>query len=236
MALLIDTENISSQPIDKIVAEAEKLGMVTIRQLYGNWANNALRHWQNVTNQYSFEAIHNFPVRQGKNATDIALVIGAMDLFYKQNITRFCIVTHDSDFVPLARRLRREGCEVWSMGGAFTAKELQKACSRFVYIEGLSPSPVPSTSPTPIQRMQDISANENNLGDALQKAYLRASLRSGNEWVTVQQLGSKLKEIMPDFKTRIGNKTLTKLIKEHNNLFEFRDVLQDNHIEVRLRK
>jgi glutaredoxin-related protein len=236
VALLIDTENVSSQPIDQIVAEAEKLGMVTIRHLYGNWANNALRHWQNVMNQHSFEAIHNFPARQGKNATDIALVIGAMDLFYKQNITRFCIVTHDSDFVPLARRLRREGCEVWTMGGAFTAKELIKACSRFVYIEGLSPSPVPTTSAISVQIMQNMSANENDLDDALKMAYIRASLRSGNEWVTVQQLGSELKGIVPDFKARLGKKTLTKLIKEHKNLFEICDPLQGNHIEVRLHK
>src|SRR5579872_3138225 len=140
VALLIDGENSASKQIDQILAEAEKPGEATIRRIYGNWAIGQLAHWEMAVIKYGFEPIHNIKSGRCKNGSDIALTVGALDLFYNHKIKHFCIVASDSDYLPLVLHLRRGGCEVLGIGKSETPKQLQDAYSVFVAIDTALPS------------------------------------------------------------------------------------------------
>jgi uncharacterized protein (TIGR00288 family) len=239
VALLIDGENMSAKQIEQILAEAEKLGEVTIRRIYGNW--DRLAHWKNAAFQYALEIMHCIKVASHKNGSDIALVVGAMDLFYNRQIKHFCIVASDSDYTPLIQHLCRGGCEVLGMGRSQTSKSMQSACSRFVTLGAFAPSLPPVTLLAPTLPMTpNMSEDEPALTNLLKDAYNNASERQGgNEWVSVQQLGTALVKLAPNYKTLYGldgKKPVAKLVERRKDLFETRKPEQDGQLEVRLRK
>ncbi|QSA95973.1 NYN domain-containing protein [Methylococcus sp. EFPC2] len=138
IALLIDADNSPATKIDIILAELAKYGVANIRQAYGNWKNPNLKPWENVLHEYAIRPIQQFAYTKGKNATDIALVIDAMDLLYSQRLDAFCIVSSDSDFTPLIMRILTNGLKVYGFGEKKTPLPFVKACSRFVYLEALT--------------------------------------------------------------------------------------------------
>jgi uncharacterized LabA/DUF88 family protein len=137
IALLIDADNSPSSKIDVILAELSKLGVTNIRRAYGNWKKDGLKGWESVLHEYAIRPIQQFDYTKGKNATDMGLVIDAMDLLYTDQPDAFGIVSSDSDFTPLVMHLRAKGALVFGFGAKKTPMPFVNACSRFLFLENL---------------------------------------------------------------------------------------------------
>jgi hypothetical protein len=138
-AVLIDADNIPSAAIDGVLAEVGRLGEATVKRVYGNFASDASASWKAVSNRHALKAVQQFAYTNAKNATDIALVIDAMDLLHTCRFDGFCLVSSDSDFTGLAVRIREEGLSVVGFGEAKTPESFRNACHRFVTIEPVRP-------------------------------------------------------------------------------------------------
>ena len=132
IALLIDADNIDPSGIDAVLTVLAELGQVNIRRAYGNWAKDALKRWGDITNRYGIRPHQQFDLTRGKNATDMAMTIDAVDLLYQGKVDGFGIMSSDSDFTPLVTRLRQDGLPVYCFGDAKTPQALQRACTRFI--------------------------------------------------------------------------------------------------------
>ncbi len=137
IALLIDADNSPASKIDVILAELAKLGVVNVRRAYGNWKKDGLKGWENVLHEYAIRPIQQFDYTKGKNATDMGLVIDALDLLYSDGPDAFGIVSSDSDFTPLVMHLRAKGAQVFGFGAKKTPMPFVNACSRFLFLENL---------------------------------------------------------------------------------------------------
>jgi uncharacterized LabA/DUF88 family protein len=135
IALLIDADNAPAGKIDFILSELASHGVVNIRRAYGNWTKPDLSGWVKVLHEHSIQPMQSFDLIKGKNATDMALVIDAMDLLYTKKLSTFCLVSSDSDFTPLIQRLRADGKEVFGFGEQKTPEPFIAACTRFIYLE-----------------------------------------------------------------------------------------------------
>ncbi len=257
VALLIDGENISPDLIAHVLVEAGKFGGVTIRRVYGNITSPNMQRWKEVMAHYALQGMHQTPITPGKNAADIALAVDTMDLLYREQVTRFCLVASDSDYTPLVLRLRAAGCLVIGIGEPKTPLPLVKACTVFVFTDQLVPSPSKTKSP-PVSFSPEASApavqkakakqtvllatesvrETKDLPAFLKRAYNEATKGKETEWVLVSRLGMVLRQIDPTFKvTTYGQKDLSSLLKQHEDIFEIRKrSAKGGHLEVRLRK
>ena len=143
IALLIDADNSPSSKIDVILAELAKVGVANIRRAYGNWKKDGLRGWENVLHEYAIRPIQQFDYSKGKNATDMGMVIDALDLLYTDRPEAFGIVSSDSDFTPLVMHLKAKGAQVFGFGAKKTPMPFVNACSRFLYLENLGQTAMP---------------------------------------------------------------------------------------------
>jgi uncharacterized LabA/DUF88 family protein len=137
IAMLIDTDNSPSGRIDFILSELAKYGVVNIRRAYGNWKSQSLKGWEEVLHDYAIRPIQQFDYTKGKNATDMAMTIDAMDLLYSKKLDAFCIVSSDSDFTPLVMRILAEGLKVYGFGQKTTPTPFVNACSTFLYLDSV---------------------------------------------------------------------------------------------------
>lgn len=135
IALLIDADNAPATKIDFIISELAGHGVVNIRRAYGNWKKPTLSGWERVLHEYSIQPMQSFDLVKGKNATDMSLVIDAMDMLYTKKVDTFCLVSSDCDFTPLMQRLRAEGKKVIGFGGQKTPMPFINSCSEFLYLE-----------------------------------------------------------------------------------------------------
>jgi len=236
VALLIDGENVLVPDLlAYILVEAGKMGGVTIRQVYGNWAAPSMQSWKKQLNHYGLEPLGN---RSGRNATDIALVIGAMDLLY-QGIKHFCLVAGDSDYVPLVERLRQEGSTVLVIGTPAVSNALKNASSVFLSTEQLIPPKSASLSALstlpPSQSQTALQIQE--LSVLLTDAYRVAVQQSKEEWVPLSALGTVLRQRNPTFEETHGQEKLSTLIKQCSGYLETRKTKKGKGLveEVRLR-
>ncbi len=138
IALLIDADNAPASKIDVILAEVAKYGVANIRRAYGNWKNPSLRPWEECLHDYAIQPIQQFDYTKGKNATDAALIIDAMDLLYTQNLDAFALISSDCDFTPLVMRILTNGLKVYGFGEKKTPAPFVSACSTFLYLENLT--------------------------------------------------------------------------------------------------
>lgn len=219
VAVLIDGENVNTPTlIPHILAEAGKMGGVTIRQIYGNWSAGSMQAWKKLLAQHELEPMGNRP---GPNATDMALTIGAMDLLHR-GFKHFCLVAGDRDYISLVHRLRQDGCMVLVIGTAATASALKEVCSKFLSTDQLIASTSPtsktlaSTKPSPVAAPSPMPA----LAPLLLQAY-RTLSPDGKEWIQLAALGNALQK-NPTFVESYGKKKLSTLIKECPQLFETR--------------
>jgi hypothetical protein len=134
-ALLIDADNAQAKAIDAILTEAARYGDVTSRRCYGDWTNTQLGQWKSVLNKHAIQPMQQFAYTSGKNATDSALIIDAMDLLYTGKFNGFFLVSSDSDFTKLATRLREAGLEVIGIGRRLTPEAFRAACNKFIFTE-----------------------------------------------------------------------------------------------------
>jgi uncharacterized protein (TIGR00288 family) len=137
IALLIDADNASHAGIDPVLTVLAELGQVNIRRAYGNWAKSALVKWDKITHRYGLQPMQQFDLTKGKNATDIAMTIDAIDLLYAGKVDGFGIMSSDSDFTPLVTRLRQDGLIVYGFGSDKAPEPFKTACTRFIDVDQL---------------------------------------------------------------------------------------------------
>ncbi|MBR0551547.1 NYN domain-containing protein [Stakelama marina] len=137
IALLIDADNASPSAIDPVLTVLAELGTVNIRRVYGNWRKQALKGWADMTLKHGIEPYQQFDITKGKNATDMRMTIDAMDLLFRGRVTGFGILSSDSDFMPLAMRIRQDGLPVYGFGTDRTPEGFREACTRFIDVSAL---------------------------------------------------------------------------------------------------
>jgi hypothetical protein len=137
IALLIDADNASYAGIDPVLTVLAELGQVNIRRAYGNWAKPALSNWSKITHRYGLQPVQQFDLTKGKNATDMAMTIDAIDLLYRGKVDGFGIMSSDSDFTPLVTRLRQDGLVVYGFGSAKAPEAFKTACTRYIDVDQL---------------------------------------------------------------------------------------------------
>ncbi|NIY78851.1 NYN domain-containing protein [Celeribacter sp. HF31] len=236
LAVLIDADNISAKYAEAMFEEIATLGEASIRRIYGDFAGGAPQGW----NKEKLAALAIVPHQQfanttGKNASDIALVIDAMDILHSGRFDGFVLISSDSDFTRLASRIREQGLDVFGMGMRKTPGAFVKACKRFIYVENLLPEAVkPVAKPRKPEEVAEVSpAAETPLEDPT-KLVIRAmdAINSDDEWVTLGQIGQYITAAQPDFDTRsYGKRKLSELIASLK-LFETRRG-EGNQIMVR---
>ncbi|MDR6126507.1 uncharacterized protein (TIGR00288 family) [Sphingomonas sp. SORGH_AS802] len=157
IALLIDADNASAATIDPVLTVLAELGTVNVRRVYGNWTKPALKGWRDMTVKHGIEPQQQFDLTKGKNATDMKMTIDAMDLLFRGKVEGFGIMSSDSDFMPLAMRIRQEGIPVYGFGTSRTPEAFKRACTRFIDVGALAarvpeiatPAPAPAVPPQP---------------------------------------------------------------------------------------
>ena len=137
IALLIDADNASHSGIDPVLTVLAELGQVNIRRAYGNWAKPALSNWNKITHRYGLQPMQQFDLTKGKNATDMAMTIDAVDLLYDGKVDGFGIMSSDSDFTPLVTRLRQDGLIVYGFGSEKAPEAFKTACTRYIDVDRL---------------------------------------------------------------------------------------------------
>jgi len=221
IAVLVDAENVSEKYAENLLDEVTNYGVPTYKRVYGDWTNPQLRKWKDALLVYSFTPIQQYSYTSGKNASDSAMIIDAMDILYSGKVNGFCLVTSDSDFTRLAMRLREAGMLVLGMGEKKTPQPFIKACEKFIYLEVLRSAedkeekeeaddqPKKTAKPAVKQKKTELE------GVPLKKVRLviKDIVNSiGNEegWASLAEVGNNLSKRMPDFDTR--NYGYTKLI------------------------
>lgn len=154
IALLIDADNTTPAGIDPVLTVMAELGQVNIRRAYGNFAKDNLAKWGNITNKFGIRPQQQFDVSKGKNATDMAMVIDAIDLLNQGKVDGFGLMTSDSDFTPLVTRLRQDGIIVYGFGSTKTPESFRSVCTRFIDIDKLIAGNTPKDAPSgaPVKR------------------------------------------------------------------------------------
>ena len=187
IALLIDADNASPEHLDEVLLVLGELGAINVRRAYGNWAKTSLKGWGNLTGIHSIVPMQQFDVAKGKSATDMRMTIDAMDLLYRGHVDGFGIMSSDSDFMPLAMRIRQEGVPVYGFGTAKTPDSFKQACTRFIDVGALeqaSRAALPQeagASPTPV---------DNELIDLLGAAW-KASKRDEQGFARLAEVGER---------------------------------------------
>jgi len=227
LAVLIDADNTTAKLVTEILEELSKYGTPTVRRAYGDWGSPHLGGWRDVLNQHAIQPIQQIAYTKGKNATDSALIIDAMDLLYAGYVDAFAIVSSDSDFTRLATRLRESGKTVIGLGRRTTPVAFQSACDKFVFLDLLTEEDVLPAAPE-----QASSAPGPDLNKLLTSAINSTSREDG--WAALGAVGSHINRNHPSFDPRsYGFGKLVELVRAQN----FVDVEQpeSGHARVRLR-
>lgn len=173
LALLIDGDNVSAKVITGVLAEIAKHGTASVRRIYGDWTQPNLGPWKRCLLEHSIQPVQQFAYTTGKNATDGAMIIDAMDLLYTGRFTGFCLVSSDSDFTRLAVRIREQGLAVYGFGEAKTPRPLISACDRFYYFHALEAVPAPADETAP-----PTTINADALADAAARRPVAPAIQS----------------------------------------------------------
>ena len=169
IALLIDGDNAQSKFIEAMLSEAGKHGKVTVRRIYGDWTDNKLNSWKEKINKYAVRPMQKFAFAKGKNSTDTAMIIDAMDILYSDTVTGFCIASSDSDYTGLAQRIRENGIFVMGIGEAKkTTEAFVNACDLFVFTENLV-DPAETQKPKPVEKPRTTPRHETSRGSLKNK-------------------------------------------------------------------
>jgi hypothetical protein len=186
IALLIDADNTQPKAIDPVLTVMAELGQVNIRRAYGNFAKGNLAKWDTITNRYGIRPQQQFDVSKGKNATDMAMTIDAIDLLNQGKVDGFGIMSSDSDFTPLVTRLRQDGIVVYGFGSAKTPQAFKSVCTRFIDIDQLIKT-ASSEGTSSADSAQNL-AEDTELIELIGAAYKEAK-RDDEGWAKVQQVG-----------------------------------------------
>lgn len=227
IALLIDADNVSHAKASAMLGELSKYGTTHIRRAYGDWTSAGLKGWKERLHALAIRPIQQFSYSSGKNATDIALVIDAMELLYTQKPDAFCIASSDADFTPLVMQLKANGHDVYGFGERKTPEPFVNACTTFLYLDSLA-DPEELTAPDASATATDVAAAKSRAqrGPLAQDTALITALRGGVEatvredgWALVSAAGSAVKRLAPVDPRNYGTRNFTSLF-EATGLFE----------------
>ena len=232
IALLIDADNASPDHLDEVLLVLGELGTINIRRAYGNWAKASLKGWGNLTGSHSIVPVQQFDVVKGKSVTDMRMTIDAMDLLYRGHVDGFGIMSSDSDFLPLAQRIREEGLPVYGFGTQKTPVSFQQACTRFFDVGALAlnndddqlEQPVTNKGQRPV---------DSELLQVLGSAY-KASKRDDEGFTPLSELGQRAKAVSSFAARNYGFTRLSDLIKAVPN-FEVKNGEDGRLLVKRLR-
>jgi uncharacterized LabA/DUF88 family protein len=209
LAVLIDADNAQPSIVEGLLAEIAKYGTANVKRIYGDWTGSHLRSWKEVLLLHSIQPIQQFRYTVGKNATDAAMIIDAMDLLYTNKFDGFCIVSSDSDFTKLASRIRESGLVVYGFGEKKTPEPFVSACDKFIYTEVLTSKEDDTLS---IKRKSTNALKQDTkLVNLLRNAVEASSDDSG--WAHLAPMGSTIAKQAPEFDPRnYGYKKLGELV------------------------
>ena len=210
IALLIDADNASPEHLDEVLLVLGELGTINIRRAYGNWAKASLKGWGNLTGRYSIVPIQQFDVAKGKGATDMRMTIDAMDLLYRGHVDGFGLMSSDSDFLPLAQRIREDGLQVYGFGTAKTPVSFQQSCSRFFDVGALALADEEQLEQPELTKGQRPVDPE--LLQVLGAAY-KASKRDEEGFTPLSELGQRAKAVSSFAARNFGYTRLSDLIR-----------------------
>lgn len=213
LAVLIDGDNIPSAHVKEMMEEIAKYGNPTIKRIYGDWTNPHLSKWKNLLLQNAITPIQQYAYTTGKNATDSAMIIDAMDILYSEKVSGFCLVSSDSDFTKLATRLREAGMQVIGIGEKKTPTPFIVACEKFIYIEILRKQSGKKESTNKIDKAEE---EFDRVTPKVIKLLSTTITDSSDEdgWAFLGDVGSLIQKKQPNFDSRnYGFEKLTPLIK-----------------------
>ena len=235
VAILIDGDNAQATLIEQILVEAGKFGNATIRRVYGDWTTPNMNSWKDILNIHAFQPIQQFRYSVGKNATDSAMIIDAMDILHSNHVDGFCLVSSDSDYTRLATRIRESGLLVVGIGEKKTPRAFVSACNVFIYTENIKRKSRPSSGGNGRKKTSSLSDQESELIDMVRQAIDMVGT-DDDGWTRLSEVGTALRRIDPGFDPRtFGHRQLSQLIKGHGKEFEMRKVANGAIIELRLR-
>lgn len=211
LAVLVDADNTSPKHAKAIFDEIARFGEASVRRIYGDFSSQQMAGWNRVQAEHGLVPFHQPANTVGKNASDIALVIDAMDLLHTARFDGFVLVSSDSDFTRLASRIREQGLEVYGIGQKKTPEAFRKACKRFIFIENLEgEADKPQSAEKPARKLTEVRDLIYRTMDAIDQ---------DSEWFNLGTLGQQIIAANPDFDTRsYGKKKLSDLVAEVKTL------------------
>ncbi|HWR95323.1 MAG TPA: NYN domain-containing protein [Arenimonas sp.] len=237
LAVLIDADNAQASIIEGLLAEIARYGVASVKRIYGDWTSPHTAKWKKSLLKHSINPVQQFPYTTGKNATDSAMIIDAMDLMYTGRFDGFCIISSDSDFTRLAQRLREEGLTVFGFGERKTPESFVAACDKFVYTEVLRPEAPAAAQPAQAKKnaarkpagkkdepaTQKPEPAKSSARAELPVELIRQAIEEESDetgWAHLGAVGSYLTKIRPDFDSRLyGFSKLSELFKKNPKLF-----------------
>jgi uncharacterized LabA/DUF88 family protein len=251
IAVLIDGDNAQSKLIKEIIEEVSKYGKATIRRIYGDWTTPHMNSWKETINQYSVSPIQKFSYTTGKNSTDSSMIIDAMDILHSKSVEGFCIVSSDSDYTGLAKRIREEGYFVMGIGRKLTPKAFVNSCELFTYSENLVPIQRTKSAANTVKKSSKTSKSTKKVEPEktveLVNEIVKIDMRlidkafeictDEDDETYVSKLGIALRKLDPSFDSRsYGFKSLTQLFDSLDKYVIVKNVVNGlNHPMVKLK-
>ena len=227
LAVLIDADNASAKIADGLFEEIAKIGEASVRRIYGDFSNARSRGWADILSKHAIIPQQQFAYTTGKNASDITLVIDAMDLLHSGRFDGFCLVSSDSDFTRLAARIREQGVDVFGFGEQKTPESFRQACRRFVYTENL----LAGTVTTQDASSRSASLQPPEAATPIIKKVI-TQMESEDGWVALREVGQRLANLASDFDPRtFGFRKLSDLVRKTNSF----EIDETNGRSVRIR-
>jgi uncharacterized LabA/DUF88 family protein len=225
IAILIDGDNAQASLMEQIVVEASRFGNTTIRRIYGDWTTTHMKSWKETLNSYAFQPFQQFSYTTGKNSTDSAMIIDAMDILHSDLVDGFCLVSSDSDYTRLATRIRESGKLVIGTGKQSTPRAFVSACEVFIYTENLEERARQKKKATARQQLAaKLSTQEIELIENINRAIEMVDTDDDN-WASLSEVGTSLRRIDPGFDPRsYGAKQLASLVRQHKAFFDLKKV------------
>jgi uncharacterized LabA/DUF88 family protein len=236
LAVLIDADNVNANVVEPLIAEVARYGIATVRRIYGDWTTPNLGSWKKTLLEHSIQPIQQFRNTTGKNATDSAMIIDAMDLLHGGRLDGFCLVSSDSDFTRLASRIREHGLPVYGFGESKTPRAFVAACDRFIFTDVLRKGGAGAEGDKQAKPLKSLKT-DTRLGRLLSEVLDDAADENG--WAPLHVIGSRINQTEPDFDPRNYGFNRLRTLIEATALFDIEerpDARGNMHAWVRARR
>ncbi len=221
IVVLIDADNTQLSKMDKVMREISTYGRIIVKRAYGNWKKENLKNWEDEVKRLAIKAVQQFDYVTGKNVTDMAMVIDAVDLLHTGIYDAFVIVASDSDYTPIAIKLHESGVYVIGVGEKKTPEAFRNSCDEFIYLENLTEKEPPEVDNTNVEYKEDSDTNINEIHSLLKIAFEKYQDDDG--YVNVSSAGTFIKRTKPDFDLRsYGYFKLPDLIEDYPDKYQIK--------------